>query len=124
MAYRCGDTGEVHIDLDTLQVTEWTASEEATLAETTNTGSAGYKESIVCKKVMTGTVTADFDPAKGPKNVPDIDAGDVVDMELHTGADGQYDLTAIISNLNWTIPAGDKITYNFSFESTGVYAYT
>ena len=124
MAYFCGDQGEVHVGADTLQVTEWTASEEATLAETTNTGSAGYKESIVCKKVLTGTVTADFDPTLGPKNVPDFDAGDLVVMELHTGATGQYDFSAIVSNLNWTVPAGDKITYNFSFESTGAYAYT
>lgn len=119
----CGDEGFVQVGASRLDVTEWTGSEEATWAETTHTGSAGYKESVVCKRVLTGTVTADYDPAFGPKNAPDIDAGDQVAMELHTGATGNYTLTANVINLNWTVPSADKISYNFAFESNGAYAY-
>lgn len=123
MAYVCGNAGYVEVGADRLDVTEWSASENADLSETTNTQSAGYKESITCKKSMTGTVNADFDPALGPKSAPDIDAGDQVVLVLHTNASGAYTLTAHVTELNWTQPAGDKVSYSFNFEATGAFGW-
>ena len=125
MAYLCGDEGYVKIDAATnLEVLNWNGSETAELSETTNTGSAGYKESLVCKKVMTGSFEANYDIALGPKSDPDIDAGDVVALELHTGTGGNYTIaTAIITALNWTNPAGGSITWSCDFESSGAYAH-
>lgn len=124
MAYICGDDGYVVVGVTTLHVTSWEATENAEWSETTNTDSDGYKQSIPCKKSMTGTVNADFDPVLGPKNAPDIDAGDQVVLELHTGATGQYDLTGNIQTVGFSVPAGDKISYTFTFESDGSYSYT
>ena len=124
MAYLCGDEGFVNVGVTRLDVTNWTASENAELDETTNTASAGFKENITCKKSMTGTVEANFDAALGPKAAPDISAGDLIALDLNTGAAGQYDLSAHVTRLNWTNPAGNAVTYSFDFESTGPYAYT
>lgn len=121
--YLCGDEGYVDVGGTRLDVTEWSAEEVAEWAETTNTGSSGYKESIVCKKYMTGTVTADFSATLGPKSAPDFDAGDQVAMELHTNNSGNYTLTANITRLRWTNPAGNKVSYTFDFESNGSYSY-
>jgi len=123
MAYLCGSSGYVEVGGVRLDVTSWDATETAEWSETTNTGSAGYKESITCKKVMTGTVSFDFDAVLGPKSAPDIDAGDSVALILHTNASGAYTLTANIQTLAWTQPATDKISCTFTFESTGAYAY-
>ena len=125
MAYVCGDEGYVKVDATTnLEVLSWSGSENAELSETTNTGSAGYKESITCKKVMTGSFEANYDILLGPKNDPDITVGDLVALELHTGATGQYDMSAHITRLNWTNPAGAAITWSCDFESTGPFAHT
>lgn len=124
MAYICGDEGYVQVGITRLDVTSWEADETAEWKETTNTGSAGYKESIMCKKYMTGTVNADFDPVLGPKAAPDIDGGDQVALELHTGGTGNYTLTANVLRLHWVVPAGEKVSYSFDFESDGAYLYT
>jgi len=123
MAYVCGTEGFVEVGVDRLDVTNWSATETAEWEETTNTASAGYKESIHCKKSMTGSVNANYDPLLGPKNAPDFEAGDQVAMELHTGADGNYTLTANILTLEWTNPAAGAVTYSFTFESNGAYAH-
>lgn len=125
MAYLCGDGGYVKVDAATnLEVLNWNGSETAELSETTNTGSDGYKESLVCKKVMTGSFEANYDATLGPKSDPDIDAGDTVALELHTGASGNYSIaTAIITSLNWTMPAGGAITWSCDFESSGAYSH-
>ena len=73
---------------------------------------------------MTGTVEANFDPALGPKAAPNISAGDLVALELNTSDTGQYDLSAHVTRLNWTNPAGNAVTYSFDFESTGSFTYT
>jgi len=124
MAYVCGNDGYVEVGADTLHVTDWSATEHGDWAETTNTSSAGYKQSINCKKYLTGTITADFDVALGPKLVPIIAAGAAYAMILHTVGTGHYDLTGNVGELNWTVPVGGKISYNFTFESDGLYAYT
>ncbi len=120
----CGDEGYVQIGLVRLDVTSWTATETAEKAETTNTGSAGWREEIACIRFLEGSAEADFDPTEGPKVAPNIAAGDEVVMELHTGDSGQYNLTALIDRLRWTMPARDKITYSFDFSSQGEVTYT
>ena len=123
MAYVCGNAGYVEVGTDRLDVTEWTATENADREDTTNTGSGGYKQSIFCLKYLSGTVNADFDPLLGPKGTPDLAAGDQVALVLHTNASGTYTLTANILNLNWRQPAGKKVSYSFDFESDGAYVY-
>ena len=123
MAYLCGTSGYVEVGVTRLDVTNWEATENSKWDETTNTQSAGYKESIVCLKWMTGTVSADFDAVLGPKNAPDMDAGDQVALILHTNASGAYTMTANIQELSWTQPASGKVSYTFTFESDGAYAY-
>jgi len=123
MAYLCGNAGYVEVGITRLDVTEWTATENAKWDETTNTASAGYKESIRCLKWLSGTVSADFDAALGPFAAPDIEAGDQVAMVLHTDASGAYTFTANIMSKPITNPAGGKITWSMDFESDGAYAY-
>ena len=123
MAYLCGNAGYVEVGGVRLDVTAWNATEQAKLTETTNTASLGFKESLVCLKWMTGTINADFDAALGPKGAPSIDAGDTIALILHTDASGTYTMSAIVQDLAWTQPAGDKVSFTFNFESNGAYLY-
>ena len=123
MAYQSGNGGYVEVGGTRLDVTGWQARESADWAETTSTGSGGCRESILVKKYISGTVSADFDPAKGPKSSPSISAGDQVALVLHTASGEKYDLVANVTRLSWVTPAGDKINFTFDFESTGAYTY-
>lgn len=125
MAYVCGNAGYVDVGTPAvrLDVTSWEAAENVDLSETTNTSSGGYKQSISCKKYMNGTVNADFDPVLGPKFSPTIAAGDLIALVLNTDASGAYTLEAHVTRLNWTQPAGDKVSFSFDFESDGAYNY-
>lgn len=124
MAYSCGNDGYVEVGGVRLDVTSWEADENSDWTEVTNTASGGYKQSISCKKYLTGTVNANFDPALGPKGAPVIAAGTVVSLVLHTqGAESYTINTANVTRLHLTTPAGDAITYSFDFESDGAYAY-
>jgi len=123
MAYLCGNAGYVEVGLVRLDVTSWTATENAKWDETTNTASGGFKQAINCLKWLSGTVSADFDAALGPKAAPDMDAGDQVAMVLHTNAVGTYTFTANIMSLPWSQPADGKISWSFDFESDGAFVY-
>ena len=124
MAYLSGNSGFVEVNGVRLDVTSWDAEELAEWAETTNTGDAGYKTSIVVKKSMSGTINANFDAALGPKGAPSIDAGDTIAvLELNTDASGTYTMVANVQRLRWAQPAGGAVTYTFDFESQGAYAY-
>ena len=123
MAYECGNSGYVEVGAVRLDVTSWDGEESDERQDTTNTGSAGYYESLGCKKKFTGTINADFDTALGPKAAPDITAGDQVALELHTAGAESYTMTADVTQLRWTVPAGAKISYSFAFESNGAYVY-
>ena len=123
MAYLCGSGGYVEVGGVRLDVTSWEAEEAAEWAETTNTGDAGYKTSITCKKSMSGTINADFDATLGPKFAPDIAASDQVALVLPTDASGAYTLTANVQRLRFTNPADNKVSYTFDWESNGAYTY-
>lgn len=124
MAYQSGNGGYVEVGGTRLDVTGWEAEESADWAETTSSGSSGYRESILVKRYMRGTASADFDPAKGPKSSPSIAAGASVALVLHTAAGESYSVTANVRRLRWVTPAGDKISFTFDFESTGPYSYS
>ncbi len=129
MPYVCGNAGFVSYGAGVvrLDVTSWTATESADTSETTNTGSAGYKELITCKKYMSGTIEADYDPVLSPKAVASVSiyAGDAPALVLNCDTGGHYDLPeVIVTRLNWTQPAGDKVSYSFDWESTGAFTFT
>ncbi len=124
MAYLPGNAGFVTVGGVRLDVTSWTGTENGEHSETTNTGDGGFKSSILVKKFFSGTIEADFDAALGPKAAPTIEAGTDIALVLNTDTSGAYTIaTAKVLTLNWTQPAGDKISYSFDFESSGVYSY-
>lgn len=124
MAYLCGKEGYVQVGATRLDVLQWTASEDGTFDETTNTASNGFVEELGCKRQLTGSFEANYDILLGPKTAPSIDVLDEVALELHTGTGGNYTLTANIKNIRWTNPAGATITWSCDFASTGSYAHT
>jgi len=126
MAYECGNDGYINYGaaVTRLDITSWDATENSDWSETTNTQSAGYKESITCKKWLSGTVNFDFDVALGPKGAPDINAGDTVDLVLMTDGAENYAFSANILTLGWSVAPGAKITTSFTFESNGAYNYS
>lgn len=124
MAYQSGSGGYVEAAGVRLDVTGWEAEETADWADTTNSASEGFRESILVRKSMRGTVSADFDPAKGPKGSPSVAAGQSAALCLHTASGGKYQMSVNIERLRWIVPAGDKISFAFDFESSGPYTYT
>jgi hypothetical protein len=124
MAYQSGSGGYVEVGGTRLDVTGWEAEEASDWADTTNSASGGYRESILVRKAIRGTVNADFDPAKGPKGSPTIGAGQSAAVCLRTASGGRYEFTANVERLRWVVPAGDKISFAFDFESNGAYSYT
>jgi len=123
MAYRSGSDGYVEIGGVRLDVTAWEAEETAEWAETSGTGSPGFREAVPVKKCLRGTVKALFDPAKGPKGAPRVAAGAVVEIALRTAGAESYRATANILQLRWVTPAGAPVAFAFDFESTGAFTY-
>ena len=123
MAYECGNDGYVTVGGVRLDITSWDATENSDWSETTNTQSAGYKESISCKKWLSGTVNFNYDTALGPKGAPSIDAGDQVAIVLMTDGAENYAFTGNIMTVGWNVPAGAAITASFTFESNGAFLY-
>lgn len=124
MSYQSGSGGYVEVAGSRLDVTSWQAREAAEWADTTGADSGGYRESILAKRFMSGTVSADFDPSLAPKSSPAISAGSSVALSLYTASGGKYAMTANVKALRWVTPAGERISFTFDFESTGAYSYT
>ena len=123
MAHQSGSGGYVEIGGVRLDVTGWQAEETADWADTTGAGSGGYRQSVLVRRRLAGTVSAAFDPGRGPKGAPQIAAGSTVTLALHTAAGERYNLTANVERLRWVTPADDRITFAFDFESNGSYSY-
>ncbi len=123
MAYISGSEGCVEIDGTRLDVRHWRAEETADCHRITGTGSPGFAEALPAARYLTGTVRADFDPAKGPKGAVEIRAGATVQLVLHTGSAGSYTMNANIVRLGWVMPAGKRVSFSFDFESTGSFSY-
>jgi len=124
MAYECGNDGYITVGLVRLNITGSDVTENSDWSETTNTQSAGFKESISCKKWLSGTVNFNYDTALGPKGAPSIDAGDQVAVVIMTDGTENYAFTANIQTVGWAIAAGTAITSSFTFESNGQFLYS
>ena len=127
-----GMAGSVFVGGNELCVTNWSLSEMATEEEITGSCSGGFEEYEYGPKHAEGSVTADWDVTRNPfDNPPDFNPGQKYAIKLYLFAspgvgneNGPYwDLYSCgISNITVTCPAKGKLTYEFSFKTSGSYA--
>jgi len=120
--FKSGVGGHVAVGATTLYINTWTFEEAETSAETTNSGSGGYQESIFVDRVATGTVEANWDADAQPRlDPPDITSGTEIDsLKLYIGDTGKYfDLTARVTGCSVTNDVKGKVTYSFTYTTTG-----
>jgi len=120
--FKSGVGGSVKVGATTLLINTWTFEEAETSAETTNSGSAGYQESIFVDRVATGTVEANWDADAQPRlNPPNIKSGtSISSLKLYLGDTGKFfDLAARVTGCSVTNDVKGKITYSFTYTTSG-----
>jgi len=120
--FKSGVGGNVKVNLTTLLINTWTFEETETSAETTNSGSAGYQESIFVDRVATGTVEANWDADAQPRlDPPLIKSGTVIDsLKLYVSDTGKFfDLVARVTGCSVSNDVKGKVTYSFTYTTTG-----
>ena len=122
--YTNGQGGKVTIGVTDLDVVSWSFNPGAETADTTNTGSGGYANSILQLKRGTGTVTCNLDTTTLPQaSPPDIIIGtNPTELKLYIGATGKsytFGANTIITSTPITNPAVGLVSYTFDFETIG-----
>lgn len=131
-----GRTGRVYINGSELCVTSQKWKEVADEEEVTNSCSAGYAQFEYGNRHVEGSIEADWDIAANPfLDPPLLRAGFEYSMKLYIHSDpgttpsGPYlDIGiadpsgyAKFNDIDVTVPAKGKVSYSFSFKSSGPY---
>ena len=120
--FKSGVGGNVIVGATTLKINTWTFEEVETSAETTNSGSAGYQESIFVDRVATGTVEANWDADAQPRTDPPLikSGTSIASLELYIGDTGTFfDLAARVTGCSVTNDVKGKVTYSFTYTTSG-----
>ena len=122
----CGQSGEITVGGNAVNVTGWDATGESSVLETTHTGSGGYREYITCLKGLTGTVNASWDQNAMPTSAPPgLEEGEEIDLHLYYESAGDFlDVpNAIINSLAVTSAVDGVTTWTISWTADGTYTW-
>jgi len=103
---QCGYDGSISFGAE---VVEWTLDQLVDAIEATSMDSAGYKEFIPCLESAEGTFTT-----LDPSGVPGMVTSATFANDIHT-----YDLDLIITNVTIGTPVDGRVSYRYSWISTG-----
>lgn len=109
------------------QADTWSLDTPATLLETTNFGSAGWKEYIAGLKEWNGSFECNFDPTDTTGQVALRTAwqnGTTVSLKLYVNATNYYSGNALIENMPVSSPVGEKVRVTVNFRGSGQLAYS
>ncbi|KKN45139.1 hypothetical protein LCGC14_0685920 [marine sediment metagenome] len=128
MAYFTGKTGEVISSGNTMNVTGWTAETTSELADTSHSGSGGYRTFVWGLRGATGTLDLNWDSAVDLTSaVPAIKSGeDIGALQLFLEAGQGYILaaSALVSSCTYTVAVDGVVTFSVAYTVSGTFDLT
>jgi len=124
MSFLTGEGGYVEAAGHRLDVETWEITPTVSEDESTNTGSAGYYESVDCVAKCTGKVTCKWDAADKPTtDPPGILVRARIAIKLYIGDSGLYHSfpVALITSTPTALDAKLAIKFSFDFVNQGVF---
>jgi len=109
------------------ELSNWKLDINEDTLDTTNFGSAGWKEFIAGLKEWSGSVEGTWNvatDATGQKALQDaLLGGTTVSVELNLDGTHKYTGTAFVKKIGVGVPVGDKVTFSAELTGTGALTY-
>lgn len=118
-----GKSGSIHVDGKTIDVTDWSLTDESDWQETTHSGSEGFYTDIPGTMKASGSFTASYNMDDSP--IPALAAGAIVSLTLdyETNVPAMNLPKAGIDSFEVTSEAKGVINFTCNFHSIGVYTW-
>jgi len=123
--FKHGKDGRVIVGATTLYAEEWSFEPSGDLEEVSNFEGSGFKEKIPGLKDGSGTIRMTWDAANPPlTDPPNLNVHSQVALKLYIdkGAGAYWNIPkAFITSTPMVVPAGAKISFEASFETSGTF---
>ena len=123
--YYSGTSGDVTFDGVTLNVTNWSFKDEATVAETTHKSGNGFYSSHAVKRKGSGSIEANYDGDINYGSPPCLIAGNTGSATLPLTSSSGSDMisgTILVLDCDYSHELDGFFKYTINFETQGSYS--